>query len=119
MRHHLRKKRLIERELEGSFTLRDGRIAFSHLKFAVPGAAVRLNGSYDLRGEAVDFHGTMRLDAKLSQTTTGAKSILLKFVDPFFTKDGVGALLPIRVEGSRTNPLFGLELHRKNYKTLN
>jgi hypothetical protein len=106
-------------DLNGNFTLRDGLMSFSSLQFAVAGAAVRLNGSYDLRGESVDFHGTLRMDAKLSQTTTGAKAILLKFVDPFFVKEGAGALLPIRIQGSRTNPSFGLELHRSNAKTSN
>ena len=106
-------------DLNGDFTLKDGVMNFSTLKFAVAGAAVKLNGSYDVRGESVDFHGTLRMDAKLSQTTTGAKSILLKFVDPFFSKDGAGALLPIKIQGSRANPSFGLELHRGSAKTSN
>jgi hypothetical protein len=106
-------------DFKGSFTLKDGTMDFSDLQFAVAGAAVKLDGSYDLRGESVDFHGTLRMNAKLSQTTTGAKSILLKFVDPFFAKDGAGALLPIKIQGSRANPSFGVELHRANPKTSN
>jgi hypothetical protein len=106
-------------DLNGDFTLKDGLMNFSSLQFAVAGAAVRLNGSYDVRGESVDFHGTLRMDAKLSQTTKGAKSLLLKFVDPFFAKSGAGAVLPIKIQGSRSNPLFGLELHRNNGKTSN
>jgi hypothetical protein len=106
-------------DFNGNFTLADGIMHFSNLQFAVAGAAVRLTGSYDLQGESVDFHGTLRMDAKLSQTTKGAKSILLKFVDPFFAKHGAGALLPIKIQGSRTNPSFGLELHRNNAKTSN
>ena len=106
-------------DFHGSFTLKDGAMNFSDLQFAVAGAAVKLNGSYDLRGESVDFHGTLRMNAKLSQTTTGAKSVLLKFVDPFFAKDGAGALLPIKIQGSRANPSFGLELHRASPKTSN
>jgi hypothetical protein len=106
-------------DFSGNFTLADGIMHFSNLQFAVAGAAVRLTGSYDLQGESIDFHGTLRMDAKLSQTTTGAKSILLKFVDPFFAKQGAGALLPIKIQGSRTNPSFGLEFHRNNAKTSN
>jgi uncharacterized protein involved in outer membrane biogenesis len=106
-------------DFSGNFTLADGIVHFSNLQFAVAGAAVHLTGSYDLQGESVDFHGTLRMDAKLSQTTTGAKSILLKFVDPFFAKEGAGALLPIKIQGSRANPSFGLELHRNNAKTSN
>jgi AsmA-like protein len=106
-------------DLSGTFKLQNGMMNFSRLQFAVAGAAVRLNGSYDLQAESVDFHGTLRTDAKLSQMTTGAKSILLKFVDPFFAKDGAGALVPIRIQGSRESPLFGIELHRSNPKTSN
>jgi hypothetical protein len=106
-------------DFSGSFTLKNGTMNFSNLQFAVAGAAVKLTGNYDLRGETVDFHGTLRMDAKLSQTTTGAKSVLLKFVDPFFSKDGAGTLLPIRIQGSRENPSFGLEFHRANAKTSN
>jgi uncharacterized protein involved in outer membrane biogenesis len=106
-------------DFNGAFTLKKGTMNFSNLQFAVAGAAVKLNGSYDLRGEALDFHGTLRMDAKLSQTTTGAKSVLLKLVDPFFSKDGAGTLLPIKIQGSRENPSFGLELHRANVKTSN
>jgi uncharacterized protein involved in outer membrane biogenesis len=106
-------------DFNGSFTLKKGLMDFSNLQFAVAGAAVKLNGSYDLRGESLDLHGTLRMDAKLSQTTTGAKSVLLKFVDPFFSKDGAGTLLPIKIQGSRENPLFGVEFHRNNAKTSN
>jgi uncharacterized protein involved in outer membrane biogenesis len=106
-------------DFRGSFTLNNGTMNFSDLQFSVAGAAVKLNGSYDLRCESVDFHGTLRMNAKLSQTTTGAKSVLLKFVDPFFAKDGAGALLPIRIQGTRANPSFGLEFRRANSKTSN
>jgi len=61
----------------------------------------------------MDFHGTLRMQAKLSQTMTGFKSLLLKAVDPFFSKDGAGAVLPIKITGTRQNPSFGLELRRK------
>jgi uncharacterized protein involved in outer membrane biogenesis len=106
-------------DFNGAFTLKKGTMDFSNLQFAVAGAAVKLDGSYDLRGESLDFHGTLRMDAKLSQTTTGAKSVLLKFVDPFFSKNGAGTLLPIKIQGSRENPSFGVEFHRNNPKTSN
>jgi hypothetical protein len=60
----------------------------------------------------MDFHGTLRMQAKLSQTMTGFKSLLLKPVDPFFRKGGAGAVLPIKITGTRQNPSFGLELRR-------
>ena len=75
---------------------------------------VSLDGSYGLLDQKVDFHGTARLDAELSQTTTGWKSLLLKAVDPLFRKKNAGAVVPIKIGGSRDRPSFGLDLHRGN-----
>ena len=96
-------------DLQGKFRLRNGTITFSSLQFAVPGATVRLAGSYGLRSEQLDFRGKLRLAAKLSQTVGGVKSVFLKLIDPFFRKNGAGAELPIKVEGVRDKPKFGLD----------
>ena len=99
-------------ELKGSFLLRDGQVTFRKLTFGVNGATVELAGTYGLRDEKLDFHGKLRLQAKLSQTMTGVKSFLLKPFDPFFRKNGVTEL-PIKVTGTRSQPSFGLDLHHK------
>jgi hypothetical protein len=98
--------------LQGSFMLRDGQITFHDLTFGVTGATVELSGTYGLHDEKLDFHGTLRLHAKLSQTTSGVKSFLLKPFDPFFRKNGM-TVLPIKVTGTRAQPSFGLEFRRK------
>jgi hypothetical protein len=72
-----------------------------------------MTGRYTLDGSIFDFHGTLRLDAKLSQMTTGWKSILLKPVDPFFSKNGAGTQVPFKVTGTRSEPRFGLDFHHK------
>ena len=97
-------------DFSGRFTLRDGRLRLPDLRFGVRGAEVRLAGGYALRGERLDFAGELRLQAKLSQTMTGFKSILLKVIDPFFSKHGAGAVLPIRVGGTVSKPEIGLKL---------
>ena len=96
-------------DLEGAFVMGDGRIDFSRLRFIVPGAAVDLTGGYGFRSEELDFHGTLRLDAKVSQTMSGWKRWALKPADPFFAKQGAGTLLKIQVVGTRSAPKFGLE----------
>ena len=53
------------------------------------------------------------MHAKVSETMTGWKRILLKPLDPLLSKSGAGTLLPIRVGGTRSSPQFGLELGRK------
>lgn len=96
-------------DFAGQFKLDHAIATFQNLSFTVPGVHVALQGSYGLTDETLDFHGTAKLDAKLSHTTTGFKSFLLKAVDPFFKKDGAGAALPIKVVGTRDDPKFGLE----------
>jgi hypothetical protein len=98
-------------DLEGRFRLASGSIWFGDLRFRIPGAGVRLAGSYGLRSEALEFDGTLRMDATISEAAGGGmKSIFLKIVDPFFKKKGAGAVLPIRVRGTRADPKFGLDV---------
>lgn len=95
--------------MTGEFTLGDGLLRFSNLTFEVSGARVNLHGTYALKDEQFDLRGHLVLDAKLSQTTTGMKSWLLKAVDPFFRKNG-HTMLPIKITGPRDKPSFGLDL---------
>ena len=97
-------------DFNGRFKLDNGVITFSKLSFNVPGVSVALNGSYGLLNRRLDLHGTARLEAKLSQTTTGFKSFLLKALDPFFAKKNTGAELPIKIGGTSSSPSFGLDI---------
>jgi hypothetical protein len=88
-------------------------LSFSFLHFLIPGTHADMVGQYSLDGNTFDFHGMLKLDATLSQMTTGWKSILLKPVDHFFRKDGAGTEVPFKVTGTRSEPHFGLDFHRK------
>ncbi len=98
--------------LGGQFALSNRRITMHRTTFAVPGASFAFDGTYALENEALDFHGILRMNAKLSQTMTGFKSFLLRPVDPFFRKDHA-TQLPIRISGTRDKPSFGLDFHHK------
>ena len=104
----------VRSDLQGTFELDRGILSFSYLHFQVPGTHADMTGEYSLDGNTFDFHGLLRLDAKLSQMTTGWKSILLKPVDPFFQKHGAGAEVPFRVTGTRSEPRFGLDFNHKD-----
>jgi hypothetical protein len=93
---------------KGQFKVSKGIITLSSLSFAVPGVTVDLNGTYGLLNSEMDFRGTARLVAKISQTTTGWKSVLLKAVDPIFKRKNVGAEIPLRIRGTPDKPSFGL-----------
>jgi hypothetical protein len=96
--------------MAGPFTLKNTVMTLPKLTFGVPGATIRLSGRYDLRQETLDFLGTVRLQAKASQTMTGMKRFLLKPIDPLFTRDGAGTVLPIRIGGTRNDPAFKLDV---------
>jgi hypothetical protein len=93
----------------GTYHLEDEVITFRALSFTVPGAAIDLTGDYDLENDVLDYHGTLQLEAKVSQTMTGWKRWILKPVDPFFSKHGAGTFLRIKVTGSSKQPQFGLD----------
>lgn len=86
-------------------------MSLRNLSFRVPGVSLALNGRYGLVDEKMEFHGTAKLEARLSQTTTGFKSFLLKAVNPFFAKKDAGAVIPIEISGTRDKPSFRLDLH--------
>jgi|HubBroStandDraft_5_1064220.scaffolds.fasta_scaffold18423_2 hypothetical protein len=106
----------VESDLRGTFSLTDGLISFSQLYFQIPGTQVSLAGQYSLDGNRFDFHGKARLDAKLSQMVTGWKSILLKPVDPFFSKNGAGTEIPVKITGTKSEPHFGTDFGHKDDK---
>ena len=99
--------------LSGIFDLRKGLLSFTQIDFRVPGTDVKLNGLYSLDGNQFDFHGKARMNAKLSHMVSGWKSVLLKPVDPFLSKNGAGTELPVKITGTRSEPHFGLDFGHK------
>jgi hypothetical protein len=96
----------------GDFAIQRGRLDLPSFQFRVEGARVALGGAYNLPAERLDFKGFLLLDAPLSKTTTGVKSLLLKVIDPLFRRQGAGAALPIVVTGTVDQPSFGLDKRR-------
>lgn len=99
-------------DFKGRFVLGNGHLDLAQLMFAVPGAQVRLTGTYGIRRGTLAFKGDLLMDAQVSQTVSGFKSLLLKIVDPLFSRDGGGSSVPIKIEGTRNDPKFGLDMGR-------
>jgi hypothetical protein len=95
--------------LEGRLVLDRGLARLSDLTFEVPGAMVDLDGMFALARQQLDFQGVVRLDAKVSQTTTGFKSLMLKIVDPLFSRKNAGTVIPIRLTGTPGKPSISVE----------
>ena len=93
--------------MRGKSDMRGQVIRLSDLSFGVPGAVVKLDGAYDMAGDDVDFHGELRLDARVSQTLTGWKRWAAIPLNPLFAKEGAGTLLKIQISGKASHPVFG------------
>jgi hypothetical protein len=97
-------------DMRGRFVMRDGAIRLQPVVFELPGAEVELNGVYGLRSEAINFTGTLAMDASISKAAGGGiKGFFLKAVDPIFRKKGKGAIIPITITGPREQPKFGVQ----------
>jgi hypothetical protein len=104
--------RPVRSNLRGGFALDDSVLRLSDFSFAVPGAVVSLRGRYGLKSEEIDLQGRVRLEARVSEMTTGFKSVLLKVIDPLFARDGAGAVFPITVGGTRGEPSVKVDVKR-------
>jgi hypothetical protein len=96
-------------DLKGHVDLENAVATFSGLSFTVPGAAADLRGTYNLLNNKIDFHGTLKMDAKLPQTTTEVKSLFAKAFAPMFDKKK-GSVIPVEMDGTFSQPHFGIDL---------
>lgn len=102
----------IPAELQSGFQVAGGVVTLPAIEFTVPGADIQLRGTYGLDGGALNFAGTAKMDATVSQMVGGWKGLLLKPADRFLKKDGAGTEIPIHIEGTREDPKFGIDFDR-------
>ena len=96
---------------KGRFAMRDGVIRFSDVAFSMPGARVNVAGAYVMATEALDFRGTVRLDARLSSFTTGFKRVLVRLIDGLFRHEDI-TVIPIIIGGTAEQPKVRLDFGR-------
>jgi hypothetical protein len=99
-------------DLEGRFALARGVVTLRDLTFEVPGAQVAMAGTYDTGSETLDFKGTLRMEATVSEAVGGFKSIFIKPFNFIFRKDGAGAVVPIKITGTWRKPKTDIEIGR-------
>ena len=97
-------------DLSGHVALRNGVATLTNLSFQVPSARARVHGTYNLLNQEVDLHGTLLTDAKLSQNTSGVKSVLLKPFNVFFKGRHHGAVIPVKLTGTYHDPKPAIDL---------
>lgn len=100
-------------ELKGGVALKDGVATFSRLSFTLPGAKADVHGTFNIVNERISMHGIVQLQAKLSNTTSGFKSFLIKVLNPFINKDKPQEPLPVAVSGTYSHPQFSVSITSK------
>ncbi len=100
-------------DLRGHAVVRNGIANLSNLSFRVAGAAAAVSGTYNLLNEEIDLHGTLATNGKLSDATSGFKSVMLKVINPFFKKKAGVKIIPFKITGTYAHPLVGLDFGRK------
>lgn len=102
----------VQSAMHSDFSMANGIITLPNLDYTVPGADIRLHGTYAIDGGALRFDGDARMQATVSQMVGGWKGFLLKAADPLFKKDGAGAQFPVHIGGTRENPSFSVDFNR-------
>ncbi len=100
-------------EIKGNVEMINAIATLKDTACKVPGAEATLSGTYNLENTKIDFHGSLKTDASVSDDTTGAKAVLLKPLDPLFKRKHAGAVLPVTMTGTYQNPQFGVVLPAK------
>lgn len=95
--------------LKGHVAMKNTIAHLTDVSFDVPGASTRVSGTYNLQNERIDLRGHMHLDADLSKTTTGVKSILLKVFEPFMHKGRRHeSVVAISIGGTYGHPTYSV-----------
>ena len=106
-------------DLRGHVVLKYGTATFSNLSFYIPGAHAQMHGTYNLISEKIDLHGALKMDSDLSDTSHGAKAVILKVLDPFFKKKrGRGSDVPVKISGDYHHPSFGMDVGKAGKRLL-
>lgn len=98
--------------MQSDFQMLNGLITLPDLKYTVPGAEIDLAGTYGVAGGKLDFKGTAKMQATISQMVGGWKGLLLTPLDRFFKQGEAGTAVPVVIEGTRKEPQFTVDFGR-------
>jgi len=103
-------------DLKGHVSAQNGVATLTNVSFSFPGALAHVHGTFNLISEQLDLHGVLETNGKLSDTTSGFKSVMLKVINPFLKKkEGTKIkLVPFKITGTSSQPAVALEFGQKN-----
>ena len=107
---------VVHSQLRGDFNLADASLNLSNLHYDVPGASIKVDGIYTLDGAKFNFAGTADMQATVSRMVGGWQGVLLMPFDKVLQKNGAGTEVPFKIDGTRSDPHFGLDFDRMKKK---
>ena len=99
----------VRSSMQSDFQMVNGVISLPNLEYIVPGAEIDLSGTYGVNGGTLNFKGTAKMQATVSQMVGGWKGMLLTPLDRLFKKDGAGTAVPVVIGGTRKQPQFTVD----------
>jgi AsmA-like C-terminal region len=110
------KMELVRSQMRGDLNLADASLNLSNVHYDIPGASIKLAGVYSLDGAKFNFTGIADMQATVSRMVGGWKGVLLMSVDKYFQKNGAGTEVPFKIDGTKSDPHFGLDFDRLKKK---
>lgn len=110
------KMEIAHSQMHGDFKLAGAGLSLPDLRYDIPGAAIKLAGIYSLDGAKFNFAGIADMQATVSRMVGGWRGVLLMPFDRVFQKNGAGAEVPFKIDGTRSDPHFGLDFDRLKKK---
>jgi AsmA-like C-terminal region len=99
-------------QVRTTYRAKEGTVTFSAITFDVPNASATATGTFNMLTKAIDLQGNLGMRATVSSAAGGIRSMLLLPLDPFYRKQGFGAVIPVRVEGTFGHPVFHASLRK-------
>jgi hypothetical protein len=97
--------------IRGSISDRDGVASLANIRIEAPGIQGQMEGTFALRDKSINLNGVLQTTGKLSDTTPGMKSLMLKALGPLWPRRASVQLIPFRISGTASHPTFKLKLH--------
>lgn len=100
-------------EFRGHISDFSGVAHLEHIHMQAPGITSSVEGTFELHQKLLNLHGELVTAGKLSDTTSGFKSFLLKVVKPLWKKNGAQQTIPYEITGTPSHLKFKLQFHRR------
>jgi hypothetical protein len=98
-------------DIRASVSDRNGIASLPNITFEAPGIRGQMKGTFTLHDRGIDFNGILQTSGKLSDTTSGVKTVMLKILGPLWPKRGSVQSIPFHIGGNASHPALRLRLH--------